>query len=76
MLQKCVLQIHFTKSITRDNIYKLLFMDYKRTVLLNFFKNALAYVTLRYSAHAQKYTLLLHCTESPKHINIYILMLE
>ena len=71
--QKLILYLHFTKSLKRDNIYKLcLWILEEHSCLI---KTLLHVQKLKYDAHAQEYTLLLHCAESFRRDNTYTLYL-
>ena len=68
MPPKFELHVHFTKSLKRDNIYKLCLLKLleHNCVILT----TLPCTTLRYRAHAYKCQSLLHCTESLKQDDI------
>ena len=70
-IQKLILYLHFTKSLNRDNIYNLCLWikeEYSCLIL-----TPLHVSKLRYGAHVQEYTLLLHCAESFRRDNTYFI---
>ena len=69
-----ILQLHFTKVLKRDNIYKLCLCIIEEHSCL--ILTALACAKLRYDTHVPEYTLFLQSAELLRHNNIYIVFMN